>query len=112
MKFEDSLSNNVVVFNISGKIMGGDEATLFHGRVRENINSNKKNVIIDLDKVAWINSIGLGMLISALTTVKNAGGRLVLANITSVESILSLTRLIKVFDNYESLQAALDSFDQ
>lgn len=112
MKFEDSLTNNIAVFAISGKIMGGDEATLFHGRVRENINLNKKNIVINLEKVAWINSVGLGMLISALTTVKNAGGRLVLANITTIESILSLTRLIKVFDNYDSLQAALDSFDQ
>ncbi len=112
MKFEDSVTNDVVVFEVSGKIMGGDEATLFHGRVRENINLNKKNMIINLDKVDWINSVGLGMLISALTTVKNSGGRLVLANITTVESILSLTRLIKVFENYDSLQAALDSFDQ
>jgi anti-sigma B factor antagonist len=112
MKFEDPLTNNIVVFNISGKIMGGNEATLFHGRVRENINLNKKNVIINLDKVDWINSVGLGMLISALTTVKNAGGRLVLANITSIESILSLTQLIKVFENYDSLQSALDSFEQ
>lgn len=112
MKFEDSLTNNIVVFEVSGKIMGGDEATLFHGRVRENINLNKKNVIINLAKVDWINSVGLGMLISALTTVKNAGGRLVLVNITSVESILSLTRLIKVFENYDSLQTALDSFDK
>ena len=112
MKFEDSLANNVAVFHISGKIMGGDEATLFHGRVRENINLNKKNIVINLEKVDWINSVGLGMLISALTTVKNAGGRLVLANITTIESILTLTRLIKVYENYDSLQAALDSFDQ
>lgn len=112
MRFEDTLTDDVVVFEVSGKIMGGDEATLFHGRVRENINLNKKNVIINLDKVDWINSIGLGMLISALTTVKNSGGRLVLVNITSVESILSLTRLITVFDNYDSLQEALDSFDK
>ncbi|MDH3891346.1 MAG: STAS domain-containing protein [candidate division Zixibacteria bacterium] len=110
MRFEDSLSGDVAVFQISGKIMGGEEATLFHGRVRENINLNKKSIVIDLTKVDWINSVGLGMLISALTTVKNAGGRLVLANITSIESILSLTRLIKVFENYDSLQAALDSF--
>ena len=112
MKFKDSLTNNIVVFDISGKIMGGDETTLFHGRVRENINLNKNNIVINLEKVDWINSIGLGMLISALTTAKNAGGRLVLANITSIESILSLTRLITVFDHYDSLQAAMDSFDQ
>ena len=109
MKFTDTLDNDVVVFDISGKIMGGEESTRFHGRVRENINLNKKN---NMEKVDWINSVGLGMLISALTTIKNAGGRLVLVNITSIESILALTRLITVFDHFDSVEAALDSFKQ
>ncbi len=112
MKFTDTLDNDIVVFDISGKIMGGDESTRFHGRVRENINLNKKNIVVNMEKVDWINSVGLGMLISALTTVKNAGGRLVLVNITAIESILALTRLITVFDHFDSMEAALDSFKQ
>jgi len=111
MKFEDRLDGNVVTFTMSGKIMGGDESTRFHGRVREYINLNKKNIVIDLTKVERINSVGLGMLISALTTVKSAGGRLAMANITSIESILSLTRLITVFETYDSLETALESFE-
>ncbi|MEA3296986.1 MAG: STAS domain-containing protein [candidate division Zixibacteria bacterium] len=110
MKFLDSLQDDVVVFEVSGKIMGGKGTTLFYGTVREYINRNKKNIVIDLTKVDWINSIGLGMLISALTTVKNADGRLVLANITTVESILTLTRLITVFDHYDSCDEAIKSF--
>jgi len=57
-----------------------------------------------------MNSVGLGMLISALTTVKNSGGRLVLANITKIESILTMTRLITVFEHYDSRDEALKSF--
>ena len=110
MKFDDQLEGNAVIFDVSGKIMGGEEATMFHGKIHEYINRNKKNVVVDLAKVDWINSVGLGMLISALTTVKNSGGRLVLANITRIESILSITRLISVFEHYDSREEAVKSF--
>ena len=79
MKFDDSLENDIVILDVSGKIMGGEETTMFHGKLHEYINQNKKNIVVDLSKVDWVNSVGLGMLISALTTVKNSGGRLVLA---------------------------------
>ncbi len=110
MKFEDSLLGDIVVMDVSGKIMGGEETTMFHGKLHEYINQNKKNIVVDLSKVDWVNSVGLGMLISALTTVKNAGGRLVLANITKIESILTITRLISVFEHYDSRDEALKSF--
>ena len=107
MKFEDSLVDNIVVLNVSGKIMGGEETTLFHGKIHEYITQNKKTFVVDLSRVDWMNSVGLGMLISALTTVKNVEGRLVLANITKIESILTITRLISVFEHYDSREAAL-----
>ncbi len=110
MKFEDSLVDNIVIIEVSGKIMGGEETTMFHGKIHEYIQLNKKNVVVDLGKVDWMNSVGLGMLISALTTVKNAGGRLVLANISKIESILTITRLISVFEHYDSRKDAVASF--
>ena len=111
MKFTDTVSDGgVAVLELSGKIMGGEETTLFHGKIHEYIQLNKKSFVLDLAKVEWMNSVGLGMLISALTTVKNAGGRLVLANITNIESILAMTRLITVFEHYDSRDAALKSF--
>ncbi len=110
MKFNDELQGNIVTFEVSGKIMGGDETALFHGTIHEYLDKNKKNFIIDLSKVDWMNSVGLGMLISALTTVKNAGGRLVLANIDKIESILTITRLITVFEHYDNREEALKSF--
>jgi anti-sigma B factor antagonist len=112
MKFTDQLQGDVVIFDVSGKIMGGEESTRFHGKIHEYISGNKKNVLVDMAKVDWMNSVGLGMLISALTTIKNAGGRLVLANITKIESILAITRLISVFEHYDSRQEALKSFSR
>jgi anti-sigma B factor antagonist len=107
MKFEDHLQGDILILDVSGKIMGGEETTMFHGKIHEYINQNKKKVVVDLAKVDWMNSVGLGMLISALTTVKNAGGRLVLANITKIESVLTITRLISVFEHYDSRDAAI-----
>ncbi len=110
MKFNDFLEGDIVIIEVSGKIMGGDETTMFHGKIHEYITSNKKNVVVDLANVDWMNSVGLGMLISALTTVKNSGGRFVLANITKIESILTITRLITVFEHYDSREEAVKSF--
>jgi len=110
MKFEDYVEGNVIILEVSGKIMGGEETTMFHGKIHEYINQNKKNFVIDLAKVDWMNSIGLGMLISALTTVRNAGGKLVLANIDKIESILTITRLITVFEHHDSRDQALKAF--
>lgn len=107
MRFDDHLDGDIVILDVSGKIMGGEETTMFHGKIHEYMNQNKKRIIVDLAKVDWMNSVGLGMLISALTTVKNAGGRLVLANITKIESVLTITRLISVFEHYDSRDAAL-----
>ncbi|MDZ4722330.1 MAG: STAS domain-containing protein [candidate division Zixibacteria bacterium] len=110
MRFNDSLENDVVILDVSGKIMGGDETAQFHGKIHDYIGKKKMNFIVDLAGVEWMNSVGLGMLISALTTVKNSGGRLVLANITKIESILAITRLITVFEHYDSRKEALESF--
>ncbi|UCD65136.1 MAG: STAS domain-containing protein [Candidatus Zixiibacteriota bacterium] len=107
MKFEDHLDGDIVVIDVSGKIMGGEETTLFHGRIHEYIQQGKKDFIIDLSKVDWMNSVGLGMLISALTTVKNSEGRLILANITKIESILTITRLISVFEHHDTREEAI-----
>ena len=109
MKFEDSIQGNVAIFDISGKIMGGTESTMFHGRVSELINFNKKNIILDLARVEGMNSVGLGMLISSMTTIKKSGGRLVLANIDRVKSILTLTKLITVFEHFDNREEALKS---
>ena len=110
MKFKDTLDGDLVTLEVSGKIMGGEETTMFHGRIHEYINQNKKNFVVDLASVDWMNSVGLGMLISALTTVKNSGGRLVLSNITKIESILTITRLITVFEHYDTRKEAIESF--
>ena len=112
MKFNDSLQGGTAVFQLSGKIIGGKETAMFHGRMRKYLNLNKKHFVIDLAGVERLNSVGLGMLTSAYVTVKKEGGHLVLANITSIESLLSMTRLISVFPHFDSTQEAISSVGQ
>jgi anti-sigma B factor antagonist len=111
MKLTDRIVDDVLILEPKGKIMGGPDATLLHDKLHEFIDQNKKKVVIDLSKVEWMNSTGLGILISGLTTMKNNGGELKLAGVTEkIESLLTITKLITVFDNYDNVDQAIKSF--
>jgi len=111
MKISETVKDDKVVIALEGKVMGGPDATTFHGKLHEYVNGGKKKVVIDLAKVEWMSSVGLGMLISAMTTTKNAGGELKLANVTqSIESLLTITRLVTIFKTYDSVDDALKAF--
>ena len=111
MKIVDEVKNDVVLFHLSGKVMGGSDATMFHGKLHEYTDAGKKKVVVNLSKVDWINSVGIGMFTAAHTTLKRADGQLKLANVTgSIKNILTITQLIKVFDTYDSVEEALGSF--
>ncbi|UCE23656.1 MAG: STAS domain-containing protein [Candidatus Zixiibacteriota bacterium] len=113
MKFSDSLEGDIVIFKLSGKVITYDDSmTRFHGRIHEYVNLNKNSIIIDLGKIELMSSVGLGMLISSLTTVKNAGGRMVLANITRIQNLIAITRLNTVFESYDSVEQAVESFNK
>jgi anti-sigma B factor antagonist len=82
-----------------------------HDQLHEFIGQGKKKVIIDLSKVDWMNSTGLGILISGLTTMRNSDGELKLANVTDkIQSLLTITKLITVFECYDSVEEAVQSF--
>lgn len=111
MKISEEIRDNVAIVRLEGKVMGGPDATMFHGKLHEFVNGGKKNVVIDLAKVEWMSSVGLGMLISALTTMKNNQGMLKLANVTKgIKSLLTITRLVTVFETHDSIDEAISSF--
>lgn len=106
----DEVQGDVAILEITGKIMGGDEVMIFHSRIREHLEAGKKHFVINLCKVEWTNSLGLGMLIAAMTSVKRGDGRLVLACYKSIEDLLNMTRLITIFETYDTLDDAIESF--
>ncbi len=111
MRLSDREQNGVVILSPKGKIMGGPDASLLHDKLYEFIEQNKKRVVIDLAGVDWMNSTGLGILISGYTTLRNNEGELKLANVTEkIQSLLTITKLVTVFEAYDSIEEAIQSF--
>ncbi|RMF66312.1 MAG: anti-sigma factor antagonist [Calditrichaeota bacterium] len=111
MKMNEKTAGDIVVLELSGKIMGGPDASLLNEKLHELIEAGRTKVVADLDKVHWMNSSGLGILIGGLTTMRNNGGDLKLANITDrIQSLLMITKLLTVFETFDSVEAAVESF--
>lgn len=111
MRLSDREQNGVVILEPTGKIMGGPDASLLHDKLYEYIEKDKKKVVIDLSQVDWMNSTGLGILISGYTTLRNTNGELKLANVTDkIQSLLTITKLVTVFEAYDSVDEAINSF--
>lgn len=113
MKLSDRLENGVAILEPSGKIMGGSDSTLLHEKLHEHIENGVKHVVIDLSGVDWVNSTGLGILIAGLSTMKSNNGRLKLANVTEkIKSLLTITKLVTVFESHETVEEAVAAFDK
>ncbi|WP_234571493.1 STAS domain-containing protein [Rhodohalobacter sp. 614A] len=113
MSFNVSEKYNCVVIEFKGNVMGGPDAVSLNEELHELIENDKTNVVVDLGKVKFMNSSGLGMLIGALTTMKKAGGDLRIANATDkIESLLIITKLITVFKHYKTLDEAIASYQE
>ena len=79
--------------------------------VRDILQSGKKKIILNLAEVSYIDSSGIGELVSSYTTVTNGGGQLKLLNLTNkIHELLQITKLLTVFETFENEQAALASF--
>lgn len=111
MELSDFEKDGVSVLEPKGKIMGGPDATLLHEKLHELIEQGKKKVVIDLTEVEWMNSTGLGILISGVTTLRNNEGELKLANVNEkIHALLKITKLIGVFDSHNSVEDAIEAF--
>ncbi|PIQ08302.1 MAG: anti-anti-sigma factor [Ignavibacteriales bacterium CG18_big_fil_WC_8_21_14_2_50_31_20] len=111
MRIKSSEKYGAVVITLKGNVMGGPEAQEFHDLLGSLLDEKKSNIIIDLGSVKFMNSTGLGMLISGYTSVKNKGGVLKLANATDkINSLLVITKLITIFENFNSVDEAANSF--
>jgi anti-sigma B factor antagonist len=111
MAIKESIWDDVAILALEGKLMGGPDSLALHDRVHSLIADGVKRVVIDLAEVKWMNSSALGTLIACLTTLRNAGGDLKLANAAKkIESLLVNTKLICVFETYRSVDRAAASF--
>lgn len=111
MKTKITEKYEAVVIELKGNVMGGEDTKDFNELLHKLIDEGKKNVVIDLHDVKFMNSSGLGMLIGGLTTMKKADGNLKLANVTDkIESLLIITKLITIFESYKTVDEAVASY--
>ncbi|MBX2819641.1 MAG: STAS domain-containing protein [Rhodothermaceae bacterium] len=112
MNFNVDEKYNAVVITLKGNVMGGPDGAKLHDTLHDLKEEGKKNVVVDLSKTKFMNSSGLGMLISGMTTMRNAGGDLRLANVADrIQSLLVITKLITVFKHYDSVDDAVNSYE-
>jgi anti-sigma B factor antagonist len=112
MNYTVSEKDGIVILSLAGKIMGGPEATEINDKINQLIDDKKLKVVVDLKNVEWMNSSGLGILIGAVTLLKNNDGTLFLIHVSErIKNLLKITKLNAVFELRETLSEASASFD-
>jgi anti-sigma B factor antagonist len=110
LKISTRQAGGVTVVSCSGRIVFGEEAAQLRELVK-GLLQREKQIVIDLGGVSYIDSGGLGTLVGLYTSARNFGGEIKLAKLTQrVRDQLQITKLITVFDCYESEQAAVNAF--
>lgn len=111
MKIKERRTDGVAILELSGKVMGGPDSDLFSSTLKQLIHEDQLRVIVDLGKVTWVNSTGLGILISGYSTLKRSNGEMKLLNVSErIESIFMVTKLYSVFESFKDEREAIASF--
>lgn len=111
MKLSAKEVKGVTVLLLNGSVMGGPDASALNDELHKLAGKNKKKIVLDLSGVQTMNSSGLGMLIGALTAVKNAGGQLKIAGASEkIENLLVITKLTTMFELFPTTHDAVGSF--
>lgn len=113
MKSNTRLVDGVTIIDLSGRITLGEGSTVLRDLVRQTVAKGNKKILLNLGDVTYIDSSGIGELVSAFTSVRNAGGELKLLNLTKkVHDLLQITKLYTVFDVKDDEAAAIQAFSK
>lgn len=111
MKSSTRQIDGVTIVDLSGRIILGEGSVILRDTVRELMGKGSKKILLNLGDVNYIDSSGIGELVSAFTTVRNQGGELKLLNLTKkVHDLLQITKLYTVFDVKDDETTAVKSF--
>ena len=103
--------NGVGVLVLEGRIVLGEESSSFREKVKGLLAAGKKEIVLDLANVSYIDSAGLGTLVAAFHSARSQGSTLKLANLgQKFNEVLQMTKLMTVFDTYSNEEAAIQSF--
>ena len=111
MKVSTRQVDGVTILDLSGRITLGEGSVSLRDAIRDLLAKGDKSILLNLGDVSYIDSSGIGELVSAFTSVKNAGGELKLLNLTKkVHDLLQITKLYTVFDVKDDETSAVGSF--
>lgn len=111
MKIETRTVGDIKILDCSGKITLGEGTMAVRNTVRDVLKKGGKKIVLNLADVNYIDSSGIGELVSTYTTVTNQGGQLKLLNLTKkIQELLAITKLLTVFQVFDNEQAAMGSF--
>jgi anti-sigma B factor antagonist len=111
MDIKERVVKGVSILDLSGKIVLGEGDVQVKERIKDLMADGQRRVLLNLAEVNYIDSAGLGTLISSYTTAKREGGSLKLVNLTKrIQDLLAITKLITVFETFDSEAEALASF--
>jgi anti-sigma B factor antagonist len=103
--------SDVTVLDLKGKMTLGEGDELLKDKINSLLSDGKKKLVLNLEGVPYIDSAGLGEIVRTFTTVSRQGGKLKLLNLTKrIEDLLSITKLLTVFETFESETDAIKSF--
>lgn len=111
MKIEKRKKGNVVILDLKGKILVGDGIDELRESINESIGQKETNLILNFENVPYLDSTGLGEVVRSYTSLKKEGGAVKIINLTTkVRDLLSVTKLITVFETFEDEDKAVESF--
>jgi anti-sigma B factor antagonist len=111
MQIDERTVGDVMVLDVKGKVTLGEGDEMLKDKVNSLVNQGNKKIVLNLAEVPYIDSAGLGEIVRTYTTVSRQGGSLKLLNLTKrITDLLSITKLLTVFETYDSESEAIRSF--
>ena len=111
MQIEERVVNDVTILDLKGKITLGEGDEALKDKINSLLMQEKKRILLNLADVPYIDSAGLGEIVRTYTTVSRQGGKLKLLNLTKrIQDLLAITKLLTVFETYDSEEEAVRSF--
>ena len=109
----EKLMGGIIVLGMRGRITLGRETEAFRHKIKELIDAGHRRLILDLGEITYVDSVGLSTLVASWTSMRKQGGDLKLVRLPQgVHQLLQITRLVTVFEIYNSLESALQAFDR
>lgn len=104
-------AGDITILDLEGKITIGEGSVALRSKIRELLGDGKSKILLNLASVGYVDSSGIGELVSSFTAVKKEGGTLKLLNLVQkIQDLLAITKLLTVFDTFDDEGDALSSF--